>query len=503
VKVRFLFTAALIFALAPWSRASAQTKIPRFEPTSCWKLVPFAGSVRCGFLVVPERRTRKDGKTIRVAVAIVRSAAKQPAKDPLVYLGGGPGGAPIFQEKLYVEQGLNADRDLILVNQRGTYLSEPALTCAPLDEFFARFLGELSTSDAARRESVDAVRGCRNTLAARGIDLGAFNTIENAGDFADLRRVLGIATWDVYGLSYGTDVALNLVRMHPEGIRSVILDSIVPPSAASIADVWTNARDGFAALFAACARQQACDTKFPDLEKRFVGAVQASQQEPVRTVVRNPATKHDVTVVTDGNALINWLVNMSFATPLYPKVPQMINDYAAGKPHDIAAMRAAPGTPPGHIGYGLVFGVFCGEWLPYEKPNAIVQAARRAFPTYPLGALAQAPQGLFLTDQCKVWNVPKAPASVRTAVHSNLPVLVLSGTFDAVTGQAWMQIATRTLPNAHVLRFPGYGHEVLTASACARTIVRGFLRSPNAPPMSCGKTLHDPTFTTGVTASKN
>jgi pimeloyl-ACP methyl ester carboxylesterase len=97
---------------------------------------------------------------------------------------------------------------------------------------------------------VAATKACHDRLVGQGIDLSAYNTGENSADFADLRKVMGIAEWNVYGLSYGTDLALSLMRDHPEGIRSVIIDSVQPPSAASLAWAWTNASEAINTYFA-------------------------------------------------------------------------------------------------------------------------------------------------------------------------------------------------------------------------------------------------------------
>src|SRR5439155_5733048 len=108
------------------------------------------------------------------------------------------------------------------------------------------------------RAQAVATRGCHRRLLQRGIDLAAYNTTENAADFADLRVALGIAEWNVFGVSYGSDLALTLMREHPQGTRSVTLDSVVPPHSVTLGGFWDNARRGFNNFFAACAAQRRC-----------------------------------------------------------------------------------------------------------------------------------------------------------------------------------------------------------------------------------------------------
>jgi pimeloyl-ACP methyl ester carboxylesterase len=128
-----------------------------------------------------------------------------------------------------VGEGWNADRDLILLNQRGTPRTEPALVCPELDRFAAEAVNLAMTDPAVSSRRVDVVAGCHDRLAAGGADLAAFNTTENAADVADLRVAMGIREWNVVGSSYDTELALQVVRTYPEGIRSVVLDSVMPP----------------------------------------------------------------------------------------------------------------------------------------------------------------------------------------------------------------------------------------------------------------------------------
>jgi pimeloyl-ACP methyl ester carboxylesterase len=469
--------------------------VPRFESAPCWSTIPANVFARCGFLVVPENRAARNGRTIRVAVAIVRAVAKNPAPTPLVYLDGGPGGAPILSASLPVDEHLNADRDLILVDQRGTYYSQPQLTCPVLDRFFSRLLGLVYDAASTRREHVAATSACRAQLIASGIDLAAYNTMENAADFADLRRTLGYKQWNVYGISYGTNLALNLMRIDPSGIRSVVLDSTEPPNLVALPAFWPQAAHGFAKLFAACAAQPTCGRTQRDLEANFARLVVKLESRPVTANVLDPISHRGVKVTTDGGALANWLVGMSFATAQFKDVPLWIGQLAGGKLQSIAASRAASVTPPGLIGYGLTFGVICSEWYPFARYSEILTEGRRALPGYPSSVLREPPQFTFVTDDCRIWNVPKAPARVRETVRSTIATLILSGSFDAVTASPWAKAAATMLANSRLLVFPGVGHGVAPASACAQAVVRSFLMQPHAPNVRCVASVKPPVFT--------
>jgi pimeloyl-ACP methyl ester carboxylesterase len=502
--VRRLLTALTLVAasalvVSPAAAAQASYE-PRFESAPCPTTprlpvpVPALQNARCGFLVVPENRGRPEGRTIRLAVAIIPAIAQQPAPDPLVHLTGGPGGVAILEAQELVDAGFNRDRDLILMDQRGTFLSEPALTCEVIDRFNRQQVGLPLDARSTRRKHVAATRECRRDLVARGIDIAAYNTTENAADFADLRRALGYDRWNMFGVSYGTDLALTILRDHPEGLRSVILDSTVPPSVVALSEFWPNARDGFQNIFRACKAQARCRMSFLNLERTFTKLVRRLESHPVRTTVADPATGQPTPVVLDGGALANWLVTMSFYTPSFKDVPSWIAQLAAGDPQSIATLRLAQVTPPGFVGYGLTYGVICSEWVPFDNDREVLAQGRDALPRYPRSLLAQPPQFTYNFDDCRVWDVPPAPASVREPTVSDIPTLILSGSFDSVTPLAWAYAAAETLPNSRIASIPGVGHFVAPESPCAQSVIASFLLRPDAPDTNCVATLRPPAF---------
>jgi pimeloyl-ACP methyl ester carboxylesterase len=132
--------------------------------------------------------------------------------------------------------------------------------------------------------------------------------------------------------------------------------------------------------------------------------------------------------------------------------------------------------------------------VPYEPASAVLPARRRALPRYPASVLAQPPQFTYMTDDCRAWNVPKAPAAQRDVTTGTVPTLVLSGTFDAVTPVRWGQIAAQSLSASTFASFPGLGHFVVPESRCAQRLFASFLDSPTAPETACVNGVHPPPF---------
>ena len=461
----------------------------------------------CGTLTVPEKRSDpKEGK-VQLPVVIVPSKTQPAEPDPIVYMAGGPGANAIAQAQDLVNVGLNQNRNLIIMNQRGVAYTVPDLACPEIDRAYAEALGLPSDSHAVETAHVAATKACRERLIAAGVDLSAFNTSENAADFADLRKALNLEQWNVYGLSYGTELALSLVRDHPAGIRSLIIDAVLPPSAVSLGWTWTNANEAINNIFRACADQPACAAKYGDLSTQFTAQVQKLEADPLNVTVTVPGTKTSTRVVLDGGALVNWLGSLPDPVVPLTSIPAAISALTRGQPTQIAEARAMAAHPSaiGSVGYGLMYGVICSEWVPFEPASQVLVQGQLAFPAYPKSILSQ-PIGLtFMTEDCAVWDVPRAPASVRQVTISTIPTLVLNGSFDGKSAPQWGIYAAGTLQNSTTVTVPGSGHGALfgiqmpsdaPAHACMQSIVASFLEKPGHPDTSCAASLTVPPFAT-------
>ena len=390
-----------------------------------------------------------------------------------------------------------------MVSQRGTMFSEPALTCAPTDDFARELLSLRFYSPATERAHLAATEACHRELAATGADLSAYNSTESAADFADLRKVLGIAAWNVYRTSYGSYLAQTLIRDHPDGIRSIVLDSVLPTTY-TIPGTWPITGAGFDNLFHACAAETACNAAHPHLEETFTRLVHKLKAEPLTTTVSDPATGGDVKIVLDGGALVDWLRNQNYAVPLLKAAPNRIDGLAARRADSVEAIakdRAGRAPPPGPdvpaLGYGLSYGVSCREDYPFATQADLAAAGRQAFPDYPASIQGEGVGGwAYINQDCRdVWKVPAAPEAMHQPVASSIPTLLISGSFDTLTSLAGAEAAAAKLSKATIISIPGIGHVVAPQSPCAQTVITSFLTDPSTPDTSCVGTLKPPTFT--------
>ena len=442
--------------------------------------IDLGSGFECGYLTVPENRMRPSGRTIKLPVARAKATSPHPRPDPLVYLAGGPGGSGLLAAVTRIRAGWNADRDVIFLDQRGTLKAQPFLACREIDIFVRSALSMAPTSSQFASASVDAVQTCHDRLAADGWDLSAYNSSENAADVADLRIALGIAEWNLYGVSYGADLALKVVQDHPQGVRSVVLDSLMSPRQNQLEELWPSAAQGYRAVFDACVADSACRSAFPDARAEFRTLVGQLTEHPRVVRVDDPYTGEIVDVVFDGYTLANLVVLASLTPGDLSAVPSIVHNLATGDGKE-AAHTLLRVQPPGVVtGYGLQFGVLCREQAPFTDPERVRAAAKQALPDFPDPVLALLPRFPAIFQDCGVWDVPAAGGVDRGQTRSDVPALLLQGGLDGLSPRSAAVAAAAGLPRSQILVFPGAGHDVMIWSQdCAVTILRNFLDQPS------------------------
>jgi pimeloyl-ACP methyl ester carboxylesterase len=215
------------------------------------------------------------------------------------------------------------------------------------------------------------------------------------------------------------------------------------------------------------------------------------EASPKTVKVQVPGHAGKVDVKISGGMLLQWTI--SPGTHLAAKVPASIYALAHGDPTPIASTWAAPKLDTagiGVLGNGLFYGVACGEWVPYETEQTVVAAGRRAFPSFPISILRNAPNLPFMRENCRAWNVPAVSPVVRTPTRSTLPTLLIGAQYDAQTAASFGAYVARTLPNSIVVTIPNVAHVAFgspspPANACAYAIARSFFDTPNKADTSC------------------
>ena len=464
---------------------------PEFIAAECPFQLP-AGQVEgetvdCGYLIVPENRAKPGLGSLRLATAIFHPTGEKKAQDSVVYLVGGPGASIL--ELLYLSFNqvyapvLESGRDLIMFDQRGVGRSEPALDCNNvLDLAYELMDHELDGEEVSDAQAAalfeEAFAECHQNLANTA-DLSAYNTISNAADVNDLRLALGLEKVNLWGASYGTRLALGVMRDYPGGIRSVVLDSTYPLDVDLFVDTPANADRSFNRLFDSCAADAACSNAYPDLREVFSAAVDDLNQNPADLVYANPITGERFDAVFDGDEFISLLFQLLYETDIIPILPGLIYDASVGDFDDITKIQGALLIQSELSSQGMTYSVFCNEELAFSSREDF-RAALEDFP-YLAGSIAQSGLGEIGYSICEFWDAGEAPEAENSPVSSDLPTLIMQGEFDPITPPHWGESAAETLPNSHYFFYPGVGHGVL-ATECGREMLIEFILDPSTSP---------------------
>ncbi len=475
------------------SATSAPASQASYERASCKFEEPDGVEVECGYLIVPEDRSSDDGKTIRLHVAVFKSQSDTPEPDPIVYLEGGPGGNALEGVPLIFEDRFATfldKRDLIMFDQRGTGYSEPALDCPEIIKLQNDTLTEDIRIPEGEKLGAEALLACRDRLVSEGVNLAAYTSAENAADLNDLRIALGYEQWNLYGISYGTRLALTEMRDFPEGVRSAILDSSYPLETNLFVDIPANADRAFTTFFEGCAKDSACNTAYPNLESDFYKLVDKLNATPVTVPVTNYLTNEESQLLLNGDSLFSILFGALYVTDYIPLLPKAIGDALNSDNYTfLAALAFDDVIQAEFFSNGMYYSVECAEEYPFGTPQAY-QNADQSFPEQ-----RDAFDSSSIVTICGAWGSDKPDPRENQPITSDIPSLVLSGEYDPITPPAYNRQVAQSLNNSFLFEFPGLGHGVSNDTECPLGITKAFLDNPSREPdASCIEEMTGPQF---------
>lgn len=410
----------------------------------------------CATVTVPVNHAEPDGASIQLRLARIPARAATPLPDPIVFLAGGPGQSAVesWSQIAGAYHQLLADRQVYLLDQRGTGGSHP-LRCQlpdPLDP-------TAGSPDAGqlRQQASDC-------LAGIDVDVRHFGTRDYLADLELVRERLGVAQWNLVGGSYGTRVALSYVQAHPQALRSVVLDGVVPQQVALGQDHGPNLETALAAQFARCHADAACAETFNDLDQTLAALRQRYRQVPTTVLVRDPRSHRALEVPLNHDTLAGVVRLYAYAPETAALLPLLLNQALEGDPRPLLAQAVMLYSQIDEIiSHGMQLSVICGEDHPWLEPDAGADT------------LIGADLVELMAAQCAVWPHRRAPEEFKQPVDSDLPMLLLSGEFDPVTPPAYAERALATLGNARHLVAPGQGH-IVQARGCLPRLMTTFIR---------------------------
>ncbi len=462
---------ALLIGYAIESPASGQTP-PAFTDAACDvphvtpQILP---RLRCGTVSVPRDYAHPAAGSFKLAVVVIRSAQQPALPDPLVYISGGPGSPLLVYAYYQATHPFAADRDLILVDQRGIGRSEPSICPGHNKALFAALavVAVEPTADAqATRRAVSMA--CRDEAISRGIDLKDFGTSVTVQDFDTVRQALGVQRWNVFGVSYGTTVAMTLMARYPDTLRSVVVDSVNPPD--PVLPPWSrNVADARDAFFAACDKDAACAAAYPHLADTYRDTMQRLEQSPLSMSLPSEISDLEGSRRLTASLFEVVVGRLIYYRRLYPGLPRLIASVHDGDTTfftpTLAALYAQLSNP---------------DTGSNSAANAAVECRDRPRYRQPLAANADIFDQTSLYGICAGWSdLGPTPVIPR---DSGVPSLLLAGQFDP-NARPPLSRHVADLIGAHAqwVAFALAGHSVRDSSPCASRIVAAFVDHPTQP----------------------
>jgi pimeloyl-ACP methyl ester carboxylesterase len=473
--------------MAPADRRDAKTA-PRVETVDCWFAVPAGRAARCGRMIAPENWAAPDGREVNVPFVVFLAHHDDPSPtallDPVIFINGGPGEPSQIDAKgidywwgLLAGAGWARGRDVVVFDERGVGLSKPNLACPEMIDIGDRLFAEPIGPDETRAAWAAAAERCHARLTAAGIGLDRYNTDAIVRDLAALIAGQGYRSWNLLAVSYGTRVALSFLRDHGAGTRSVVLDSTYPPEVKAYEDAAANAARAMAGLIEHCAANAACNAANPHLAASLQRVIHRAATTGVVVPLHRPGAP-DRLITLDDAKLVEVLFYGFYRREDLRQLPDAITALEHGKsgplePFVRAALENYQSTATSH---GLYLSVTCHDEYPFDDPQVIERSAAAS------GDLRQFALADLALAACPAWPAGAADAGERLPVHSDVPVLMLSGDLDPVTPTLWSKQAVTRLPHGTLFHFPGVGHGVLASSACAQRVTERFFAQPDARP---------------------
>jgi len=462
--LRRLLAAAL--AVGGLSFAAAATAAEPAAALSECHVAGFRNGVLCGGLQRPLDPAHAERGRLEIRFVVVPAMARRKLADPVFFLAGGPGqsATALAAQVMGLFGRLNNRRDIVFIDQRGTGTSAPLACKDPEDETLA----EQSETD----RQVRLVTQCKAVLLRQPWlkgegDLAFFTTSIAVQDIDAVRQALGAETIDLIGGSYGTRVALEMLRQFPQTIRRTVIDGVAPPDMALPASFSTDNQASFDRLVEACAAEPACARAHPDLKGRFASLLKGL---PKQVSARQALSGREETFTLTREMVLGAVRGALYAPALAAALPEAIDTAAGGDYTGLIGLGATQSASrSGRLAIGMHLSVICAEDMPRlasstDKPGAEFGGASVAM----------------YEKLCAVWPRGSVPAAFYTLPRSASPVLVLSGGIDPVTPPRHGERVARALgPMARHVVVANAGHGVM-AIGCMRDVIFRFVDAEDA-----------------------
>ena len=468
----------LIFRKPGAAQSTATTQRGRVQLKHC-NDPSLTGDALCGKYEVYENRSTRSGRKIALNLMLLPASSAKPAPDALFYLAGGPGAAATAYASERFMTGLRRNRDVVLVDQRGTGGSNPLNCPSPgSKEDMRGYFGEVFPPER--------IRACRADLE-KAADLKLYTSSIAMDDLDEVRAALGFDRINVYGGSYGSTAALVYLRQHPEHVRAVAVFGVAPPSAKIPLSFARGVQDSMDRLFADCAADNDCNASYPNLVAEFKTLLAQFDKGPVEVKVTNVYTRQVQQVTVTRDAFVDGIRQLLYIPNAASALPALIHLGAKG---DVSGLVGTAfqvvSQIDSRIARGMQLSVICAEDTPFITEDEIKQTSANSF----YGDVRVRPT----MKACAEWPRATVPASFLDPVKSDAPVLLVSGALDPVTPPWIAEGVARNLPHGRHLVIQNGTHN---SYECVENLIAEFIDkgSDEGLDSSCIDKIRRPPFT--------
>lgn len=457
MKNLLLITVLLLLAFPMTVLALPDSNQIEFD--NCMLALPgtnFTASARCGWFEVAENPADPAGRRIKLKIALAPATGKTTKDDPVFFFAGGPGQAAsetwvLIRSTL---RKIRKTRDIVMVDQRGTGSSNKLACHSEIEE------------DLNQEIDLDLIRSeTEKCLAELDGDPRFYTTTIAMGDYDLVRQAMGYEKINIMGVSYGSRAAQVYLRLFPETVRTVTLDSVVPMQLALGQEHAPMLDRSVGTVFGDCSRDETCNLLFPGQAEELNALFRQLREEPRQITIINPVSGKPQDMRLTADTLGVAIRFLSYSSETQALIPLLVHEaLTTGDLSRLAsqAILVMAGLNE-MLARGMELSVICSEDFPFIDTSA-------DFSDTLIGNLF-----LEVIDlQCKVWPRGEVPGGFHQPVQSDLPVLLLSGERDPVTPPHYATQTAESFPNSLNLVARGQSHSVMK-NVCLREITTEFI----------------------------